>query len=192
MKLTTTLNEIKEHSPCDYGWNILCEHLGKNFDHDEDINLLTILESNGIQDCLWAFRTTHQDSKPVAVKIAIEFARRVLHIFDDKYPDDERPRKAIESAEAWVNDPTEENRIVADSASKAAAAAYDAYAAANAAYAAANAAYAVANATYAAANAANAAANAGYVAAYAAANAAAYDRDAELIAQAEIIRKHLI
>ena len=99
MKLTTTLNEIKEDSPCDYGWNILLKHLGENFDHDHEINLLTILKSNGVQDCLWAFRTTKQDSKPVVVRISIEYARLVLRIFEDEYPDDKRPRHAIESAE---------------------------------------------------------------------------------------------
>jgi len=33
---------------------------------------------------------------------SIECAERVLPIFEEKYPQDERPRKAIEAAEAWA------------------------------------------------------------------------------------------
>ena len=189
MELTTTLRKIEAHGPCQDGWNILCRYLGENFDHDEEINLLTILESNGVQDCIWAFRATHQDSKPTAVKIAIECARRVLHIFEDEYPNDKRPRKAIESTESWVNDPNEDNRIAA------AVAAYDAYSAAYAAdadYDAVYSAYA-ADSAYSAYAAYAAYADDADYAVYAAdyASDAADAREFELIAQAEIIRKYL-
>jgi hypothetical protein len=95
------------------------------------------------------------------IRYAIYAAESVLYIFEDKYPDDLRPRKAIEAAKEYLNTKT--------NAAAAKAAADAAYAAANAAYAAANAAYAA----YAAAYAANAAAYAAYAAAaYAAANVA--------------------
>jgi hypothetical protein len=105
--------------------------------------------------------------KEDSVELAIYAAEMVIHIFEDKNPYDDRPRKAIEAAKSWL-------------AGKSAYAA-TAYAVANAANAAANAAnanayaaaYAVANAANAAAAAAaRAAANAAYAAA-AAANAAA-------------------
>ena len=92
------------------------------------------------------------------VKYAAYAARQVLEIFEDKFPDDKRPREAIDAAERWTRNPSEKNRNAAYAASAAASAsasAADANAAANAAantaantaYAAANAA---ANATYAA------------------------------------------
>ncbi|MDE2021088.1 MAG: hypothetical protein KGJ13_12190, partial [Patescibacteria group bacterium] len=87
--------------------------------------------------------------KEDSVSLAIFAAEQVISIYEKKYPDDDRPRKAIQTAKEYLKDPTKKN-------------AYAAYAAANAAKAAANA----ANAAYAA-NAANAA-----YAAYAAANAA--------------------
>ena len=92
---------------------------------------------------------------------AADCAEHVLYLFEEKYPDDDRPRKAIQSARDFANDSI--------SAYATNAAADAAHAAANAAYAG-NAAYAAANAyaTNAAAAAANAA-NAAY-----AANAAAY------------------
>src|SRR5574343_301003 len=103
--------------------------------------------------------------KEDSVKLAIYVAEMVIHIFEDKNPYDDRPRKAIEAAKSWL-------------AGKSAYAAAYAYAAAKAAYA-----NAAANAANAAAYAANAAADAAYAAvdaayANAAANAAAYAANA--------------
>lgn len=89
----------------------------------------------------------------VAVWCAAQCARNVLHHVP---AGEERPRLAIEAAERWAREPTEENRKVAHAA------------ATNAATHAADAAYAYANAN---ANANAYAANA-YAAAYAATNAA--------------------
>lgn len=82
---------------------------------------------------------THQQK----IRYAIYAAEQVLDIFEKKYPEDKRPRLAIEAAKRWLKNPSEKNKTAA-------------YAAANAAYAAANAAYAAADA------AADAAANAAY------------------------------
>ena len=94
MKLTTTLNKIRACSPCASGWRTLVKHLGEDFDPDAEINLLTILESNGVADMLWTLRATDQDSKRVASQLAIEFAEQALPIFEKRRPNDERPRKA--------------------------------------------------------------------------------------------------
>ncbi len=107
------------------------------------------------------------EDKPVSVFIALLFAEEVLHIFEEKYPKDLRPREAIEAAKHWLSERTAEAANAAYAA---------AYAAANAAYAAdAYAAANAANTAYAAAYAANAAyaAAAAYAANNAAANAAA-------------------
>jgi len=93
------------------------------------------------------------------VKIAIYSAKLVLPIFEERYPNDDRPRKAIDAAYAAAADAA----AYAAAADVAADAAY-ADAAASAARAAASAAYA-AYAAYAAAYAADAA---NYAADYAA------------------------
>ena len=80
----------------------------------------------------------------ICVRWAAECSKRVLHLYEDKYPDDKRPREAINAALAWAKDPSDKNRDAANAAANAAYAAYAAYAAnaaANAAKAAANAAY---------------------------------------------------
>ena len=70
--------------------------------------------------------------KKLSVQLAVFCARQVLHLWEDKHPTDMRPRKSIEAAEAWIENPTEENRQKALEARKDAADAADA-----AAYAAA-------------------------------------------------------
>ena len=78
----------------------------------------------------------------IAATFAADCAERVLGLFEAKFPDDDRPRKAIEAARACIADPTPENRAAAGAAAGAAGAAWVAGAAAYAANAAAYAAYA--------------------------------------------------
>ena len=94
----------------------------------------------------------------IAVQWAAECAKRVLRHYEDRYPEDKRPREAIQAALKWAKDPTEANRNAAATAATNAANA-SAAAATDAAYASA------------------AAADAAY-AAYAAASAYAADADA--------------
>ena len=118
------------------------------------------------------------------VKLAVEAAELVLPIFEQKYPNDNRPRKAIEAAKAWLDSPDVVNAANAAKAAKAAtkaatkaANAADAIATSAAAYAAdaADAAAYAADAADAAADAADAAACAADAdAAWAAAKAASY------------------
>ena len=183
MKLYTTLSEIKEHNPCgreigsNGGWDKLLNHIGQGYPHDKPISLLTILEANGIADCLWAFRCLEDKvlTKRIAVEFAIFCAERVLPIFEGKYPNDKRPRDTIELVKRYLKKPSSVSKkeLKSDAADAAAYAAANAYAAADADAAA----YAAADAADDAAAAANAAAAAyAYAAAdaYAAAAAAAY------------------
>tara|TARA_R100000656_G_scaffold99611_1_gene72277 strand:- start:44 stop:469 length:426 start_codon:yes stop_codon:yes gene_type:complete len=103
------------------------------------------------------------------IKLAIYSAELVLHLFEKKYPQDKRPRKAIAAAKKCLKSNTEENRSAAAHAADAAAHASSAafYAAAAAAtftacaYASADAAF------YASADAADASADAADASAYA-------------------------
>ncbi len=49
------------------------------------------------------------------VSYAVYAAKLVLPIWEKKYPDDKRPRKAIEAAKKCIDDPSDENRLAADS-----------------------------------------------------------------------------
>jgi hypothetical protein len=122
---------------------------------------------------LWVSAILDVDRRQIVVA-ACGCARLALHRVAEG---EQRPRLAIEAAEAWANGRATLSKVraaavAAASAAAAAAAAYAAYAAAADAADAAYAAYAAA-AAYAAYAAAAAAADAAY-AAYAAASAAAY------------------
>ena len=54
--ITTTLNRIREHHPCEEGWKKLLRHLGKTSADDEPLPFSIILESNGFDDALWCCR----------------------------------------------------------------------------------------------------------------------------------------
>jgi hypothetical protein len=112
-----------------------------------------------------AYRWTKQDS----VALAVFAAELVIDIFEQARPGDDRPRKAIEAAKAYLVNPNDAASAV-DAAADASDAAFDAsYAAAGYADAASSSDAAAADAAYAAFDAANAV---GADAAYAAANSA--------------------
>ena len=50
---TTTLAAIRAASPCEEGWRKLLGSLGKTSADDEPLDLLTVLDSNGLDDALW-------------------------------------------------------------------------------------------------------------------------------------------
>jgi len=104
----TTLNEIRKHAPCKEGWEKLLKHLGKIKADDEPLSLLTILESNGLDDAIWCLRTKSLD------RLSRHFhawcAEQVLHYFEDDRPNDDRVRNQIAMIR---NDDTTENERAA-------------------------------------------------------------------------------
>jgi len=149
--MQTTLNKIKSHSPCEDGWKKLLNHLNKTEADDEVLELCTILESNGLDDTIWAFRAVEGKDKEIRL-FAADCAELVLPIFEKQYPDDDRPIKAIQASRDYANGLISSGELAA-----AGAAAWDASAAARAARDAASAAGAAAWDASAAAGAARAA-----------------------------------
>ena len=78
-----TLNAIREHDPCAEGWKKLLAHLGKTQADDEPLPLLTILESNGPDDAIWALRALSDADMPKARLFAVACARDVQHLMTD-------------------------------------------------------------------------------------------------------------
>lgn len=170
MKLTTTLAILRSHQPCAAGWEKLLHALGHGFPDDKPIDFWTILESNGLDDALWALRGVmpkqEADRDRLARLFACDCAESVLHIYEKEFPDDKRPREAIEVARRFAI-----GKATRDELDAARDAAGDAvWAAASAAFSAAS--KAASAAVNAAASAAGAAASAARAAASAAVNAA--------------------
>lgn len=101
--ITTTLNAIRTHFPCEDGWEKLLKHLGKTRADDEPLKFSTILESNGVVDAIWCLRSLSGEHAPEIRHFACDCAEHVLHVYEEKYPGDARPRKAIEVARRYAN-----------------------------------------------------------------------------------------
>lgn len=69
-----------------------------------------------------AYRWRKEDS----VKLAIYATRLTIGIWEESYPDDNRPQEAIDAAERWLENPTKKNAYAADAAAYAARDAADA------------------------------------------------------------------
>ena len=127
----TTLNEIKLRRPCGEGWDMLLASLNKTEADDEPLSFKYILESNGIKDAVWALCVL--DYKDQALFRA-DVAELVLPIFEEEYPNDSRPRKAIEAIRDFYHGKI--NEVQLKNAACVARDAYDAASIARAAYAA--------------------------------------------------------
>jgi hypothetical protein len=138
----TTLNKIRQHSPCTDGWSTLLKHLGKTEADDEPLSFLTILESNGLDDVLWCCRSAPEYDKEWRL-FAVWCGRQVQHLMPD-----ERYIAAIDVAERYANGLATKEELDAAGAAVAASAAWTAWTAWSAYYVAGTAAGDAARAAY--------------------------------------------
>ncbi|MCK5608253.1 hypothetical protein KAR91_40605, partial [Candidatus Pacearchaeota archaeon] len=127
---TFTIEQLRGLDPCSGGY----KWYGNNIKTENIREIFLQLNDHRPDWARWLFKRLI--NKEQSVKIAVFAAELVLHIFEDKYPKDKRPRKAIEAAKAHIKDPSKKNAAAADAdaaAADAAAAAADADAAAAAA-----------------------------------------------------------
>jgi len=78
----TTLNKIRAHSPCAGGWAKLLGHLGKTKADDEPLSIVTVLDSNGLDDALWCMRAVEGHDREIRL-FAVWCARQVQHLMTD-------------------------------------------------------------------------------------------------------------
>ena len=94
--MKTTLNAIRVCRPCAPGWSKLLAHLGKTAPDDEPLSLVTILDSNGLDDALWALRAVEGHDREKRL-FAVWCARQVEHLLTDQ-----RSRDALDVAERYA------------------------------------------------------------------------------------------
>ena len=102
--MNTTLNEIRSHDPCSDGWEKLLKHLGKLKADDEPLSYIEILESNGINDAIWALRCADTEYSYIVRLFAAKCAESVLHIYEKNYPDDPRVKNCINTSRMYALD----------------------------------------------------------------------------------------
>lgn len=121
--MITTLNKIRSHSPCDSGWVKLLRHLGKTKADDEPLSIVTVLDSNGLDDALWCLRAVEGHDREIRL-FAVWCARQVQHVMTDP-----RSVKALDVAERFANGDATQKELAASWAASwgaARAAAWDA------------------------------------------------------------------
>jgi hypothetical protein len=97
MKFMTTLNQIRENNPCIVGWRKLLNTLGKTKGDDEPLSLLSILNSNGLDDALWCAQVFKGHDRDFRL-FAVWAARQIQHLMTDP-----RSLNALDVAEQFAN-----------------------------------------------------------------------------------------
>jgi hypothetical protein len=115
---TTTLNRIRDASPCQSGWKSLLLSLGKTEADDEPLDLLTVLDSNGFGDAGWVLDRAMPDAR-LARHFRAWCCEQMLPLYEREYPDDARLREYIEMLRN--DDATDAERMRARAAAEAAA-----------------------------------------------------------------------
>ena len=106
--METTLNEIREQSPCTEGWTKLLRTLGKTKADDEPLSIITILDSNGLDDAFWCLRAVKNRNKEIRLYM-VWCARQVQHLMTDQHSLD-----ALDVAERFANgEATQKERATA-------------------------------------------------------------------------------
>ena len=95
--ITTTLNRIRKHGPCEPGWKKLLTGLGKTQADDEPLPFSRIVEINGMDDALWCCRVEPDHDREWRL-FAVWCARQVQHLMTDP-----RSLAAIDVAERHAN-----------------------------------------------------------------------------------------
>jgi len=95
--MNTTLKKIKQHTPCDEGWSKLLKFLNKTEPDNEPLQIRTILESNGLEDAIWALRAVEGHEKAIRL-MACDFAESVVNLAND-----ERSVTAISVSRRYAN-----------------------------------------------------------------------------------------
>lgn len=111
MEITTTLNAIRKHNPCLNGWSTLLKHLGKTQADDDPLPLVTVLNSNGLDDAIWCCRVLPEHDREWRL-FAVWCARQVQHLMEDQ-----RSINVLDVAERFANgEATDEERVAARAA----------------------------------------------------------------------------
>jgi hypothetical protein len=118
---------LKEQSACKEGYEWSVPRL-KTPMNDKDF-LQALIDDNKLDWANWVIIRLFNDTQNR--RYAIYAAEQVIHIYEKEYPNDNRPRKAIEAAKAYLEDPTLANASAWEAARDAAweaarAAAWDA------------------------------------------------------------------
>jgi hypothetical protein len=101
--LFTTFNLTHKSNACVESYRKMADALGgiTKYGKDTDIPLGQVIEVLGIEDAIWTLRCTTKPADKFIIEFACRCAEYCLKNYEDLYPDDKRPRKAIEAARLY-------------------------------------------------------------------------------------------
>ena len=90
--MTLTLQEIRDHSPCQSGWKKLTKAVGN--DMTTKLSIGDVVISNGLTDALWCLRCLDPRKRVAAIMPTVKRA--------SVYTDDQRVHDCINDIEKWL------------------------------------------------------------------------------------------
>lgn len=133
-EIKITLEYIRALNPCAHRLDNYIKHYAEK---EHSIREFIALDNITYEDKMWLlFRKRGFLDIKQKIRLASDFAERVLYIFEERYPDDDGPRKAIMSSRSSYPGIAAAAAAVARNSAINASNAADAYNAYNAAYAA--------------------------------------------------------
>jgi len=138
--LPATLRAIRKKKAFQVDWQKMLDGLDIDTEIKTPLPLLKILETNGIVDTIRVLRAVDKKYRNAVRLFACHCARKVLPIYENEFPNEERPRKAIEAAERYAHGEISQKELneahkAAWVATRASVKASDSFAAREAAYA---------------------------------------------------------
>ncbi len=114
MMPTTSFRLLHEAEACKDRYKHLVKSLSglKAYGYDTPITLLQILDANGLYDALWALRACPGANRFERL-LACDYAEHVLHIWEDEYPEDTRPRNTIEVSRRYARGEATDEELAA-------------------------------------------------------------------------------
>ena len=106
--LHTTFKLLKQANACEPNYRDFAKALGgvKSYGEDAPIPLTKVLEINGLDDAHWALRCVLPEEEGKRDRLSrlltADYAEHVLHLFEAKFPNDNRPRVVIETARRFA------------------------------------------------------------------------------------------
>ena len=118
MPYTVTLKAIRAHGPCKDGWEKLLRHLGKTAADGELLDLLTVLDGNGLNDALWCLRALEPEHDNAVRLLVCDLVEPAMQYVE---PGETRPQGALRVARAFaLGEATEDDLAAARAAAWAA------------------------------------------------------------------------
>lgn len=97
MNCVTSYGKIRSFAPCKVAWKKLLKGTNPERKMDKQISLLEILDSNGVEDAIWALQCW---SFPEYHLLIVDILRRILlPYWTAVYPEDDRLASAIQAIE---------------------------------------------------------------------------------------------